>query len=212
MFRHLHAMAYSGDVWAAGLLLNGGHGSDDGFDYFRNWLISRGRKTFEDALADPDCLADEDVQVDDSGPLAEFESYGYVAASVFEELAGHELSIAPNPDTVEGSTESSAFDDHVYTNEVLERKLPGLWKKYGEYKLRFDELVAAHAKDFLLSENESRDVPGLGALGVGSAIRHRRFGVGTIKQLTRHGPAIAIVSFAGDEHSMGLSTEFFSLP
>ena len=31
--------------------------SDDGFDYFRGWLIARGRQAFDQAVADPDALA-----------------------------------------------------------------------------------------------------------------------------------------------------------
>ena len=43
-------------LWAAGYLLCGGC-SDDGFEYFRLWLISRGRAVYEAAVADPDSLA-----------------------------------------------------------------------------------------------------------------------------------------------------------
>ena len=50
LFCYLHDNADLGDVWAAAMLLNGGHGSDDGFEYFRNWLIAQGRSTYEIAL------------------------------------------------------------------------------------------------------------------------------------------------------------------
>ncbi|MEV4139673.1 DUF4240 domain-containing protein [Dactylosporangium sp. NPDC049742] len=52
----LLAVSYRADLWAAAYLINGG-ASDDGFDYFRGWLIGQGRETFERALADPDSLA-----------------------------------------------------------------------------------------------------------------------------------------------------------
>src|SRR4051812_38861605 len=45
------------DLWAAGYLINGGC-SDDGFEYFRGWLIAAGRAAYEGALRDPDSLAD----------------------------------------------------------------------------------------------------------------------------------------------------------
>jgi hypothetical protein len=32
--------------------------SDDGFDYFRSWLMLQGRETFGRAVAAPDSLAD----------------------------------------------------------------------------------------------------------------------------------------------------------
>ena len=38
-------------------IVNGG-ASDDGFDYFRGWLIAQGREVFEGTLAKPDSLAD----------------------------------------------------------------------------------------------------------------------------------------------------------
>ncbi|MFC5002216.1 DUF4240 domain-containing protein [Dactylosporangium cerinum] len=54
--RELLAVSYRSDLWAAAYIINGG-ASDDGFDYFRGWLIAQGRDTFERALADPDSLA-----------------------------------------------------------------------------------------------------------------------------------------------------------
>lgn len=49
--------AYTWNMWGAAYIINGGC-SDDCFDYFRGWLILRGRKAFEAALKDPDSLAD----------------------------------------------------------------------------------------------------------------------------------------------------------
>lgn len=49
--------AYSWDLWGAAYLVNGG-ASDDGFEYFRRWLIAQGREVFQKVLADPDSLAD----------------------------------------------------------------------------------------------------------------------------------------------------------
>jgi hypothetical protein len=48
--------SYRADLWAAAYVINGG-ASDDGFDYFRGWLIGQGRAVYEAALADPDSLA-----------------------------------------------------------------------------------------------------------------------------------------------------------
>ncbi|MFF0598593.1 DUF4240 domain-containing protein [Streptomyces antibioticus] len=48
--------SYTNPLWAAAYLINGGC-SDDGFDYFRGWLIAQGREVFERAVADPDALA-----------------------------------------------------------------------------------------------------------------------------------------------------------
>lgn len=51
------ARAYRRDLWGAAYLINGGC-SDDGFQYFRWWLILQGRAAFDAALADPDTLAE----------------------------------------------------------------------------------------------------------------------------------------------------------
>ncbi|GLY68915.1 DUF4240 domain-containing protein [Amycolatopsis taiwanensis] len=53
----LMADSYRNPLWAAAYMINGGC-SDDGFDYFRGWLIAQGRDVFEQAVADPDALAD----------------------------------------------------------------------------------------------------------------------------------------------------------
>lgn len=52
----LMAESYRWELWGAAYLINGGC-SDDGFDYFRGWLLGQGRATWQAALADPDSLA-----------------------------------------------------------------------------------------------------------------------------------------------------------
>ena len=51
------AASYRLDLWAVAYLVKGGC-SDDGFEYFRGWLIAQGRNYFEAALANPECAAD----------------------------------------------------------------------------------------------------------------------------------------------------------
>ncbi len=53
----LRAQSYRRGLWHAAYLINGGC-SDDGFEYFRGWLLTQGREAFERAVADPDTLAD----------------------------------------------------------------------------------------------------------------------------------------------------------
>ncbi|MEO8301058.1 MAG: DUF4240 domain-containing protein, partial [Rhizomicrobium sp.] len=77
--------AYRWDLWAAAYIINGGC-SDDGFRYFRDWLISEGRPVFEAALKDPDSLADL-RRVDP----AELESFGYVVVELYEQKGAGKL-------------------------------------------------------------------------------------------------------------------------
>lgn len=90
VLRELRNAAYRWDLWGAAYLMEGGC-SDDGFEYFRNWLIGTGKKTYEAALASPDSLAAAPMGLSDDG-ICEFESLAYVAADVYEQVAGKALT------------------------------------------------------------------------------------------------------------------------
>jgi len=75
---------YNWKLWGAAYIINGG-ASDDGFDYWRCWLISQGQERFEAALADPDSLA-EWAEED-----AELEELMYAAHEVYEEKADDDI-------------------------------------------------------------------------------------------------------------------------
>lgn len=109
--------SYRWDLWGAAFVMNGGC-SDDGFRYFRDWLISEGRKTFEKALANPESLADLD-RVE----LAELESYGYVALELYEEKALSELER-------DFSTEGAEPAGEPWTEQDVDRLFPRLAAKY----------------------------------------------------------------------------------
>ncbi|MET9230790.1 DUF4240 domain-containing protein [Lentzea sp. NPDC003310] len=53
----LLAVSYQNPLWAAAYMINGGC-SDDGFDYFRGWLLTQGEETYHAVVASPDALAD----------------------------------------------------------------------------------------------------------------------------------------------------------
>ncbi len=55
--RRVLAASYRVDLWGAAYLINGG-ASDDGFEYFRGWLMTQGREVFARTVADPDSLAE----------------------------------------------------------------------------------------------------------------------------------------------------------
>ena len=112
------ARAYRWKLWGAANVINGGC-SDDGFRYFRDWLISEGEAVFEAALADPDSLADI---AQDEG--FELESFGYVAAEVYEQMTDQPLAASPTLDSAEPA-------GHAWKEEELPALLPRLWKKFG---------------------------------------------------------------------------------
>ena len=79
--------AQTWDMWGAAYLINGGC-SDDGFVYFRAWLIAQGRNAFEAALAHPDSLAGI---VEPDRDDHEFEMLYALPQEVYEELSGNEM-------------------------------------------------------------------------------------------------------------------------
>lgn len=120
--------AYTWDLWGAAYIIHGG-ASDDGFEYFRRWLVSRGKATFEAALRDPDSLADL-IPADQSEP-AEFESFSHVAADALKSRLG--LG-APTGDvayalaTIPGEPKGEPFEEDP---DYLAKRWPKLWKRFG---------------------------------------------------------------------------------
>ena len=145
IYNVIHEEADMGDVWAAGMLLNGGHGSDDGFVYFRDWLIAQGRETFEKTLAEPDSLALIPVDTDETGrPYAEWESFAYAPSYAYEEVTTKNMydELAKvekfNNSNKVIPFEKNNWDWQDYTDEVLAEKFPKMWHNYGRYKIEFD--------------------------------------------------------------------------
>jgi hypothetical protein len=89
------AQSYQSKLWAAAYLINGGC-SDDGFDYFRGWLIAQGREVFFAALENPDSLANVLVQIPDWQPWdeLEFEAMLGIASSVYKTRTGEYPDLA----------------------------------------------------------------------------------------------------------------------
>jgi hypothetical protein len=125
-----HHAAYSWDLWGAAYLINGG-ASDDGFEYFRDWLILQGRAVFERAVASPDSLADV------VGEAEEYEFECYPAIDAWEKATGRDINAyyeseaeararlnLSTPPSSTGGTPSGAdwdFDDERETRSRLPR-------------------------------------------------------------------------------------------
>ena len=92
VLRELMAGSYRTLLWAAAYVINGGC-SNDGFDYFRGWLIVQGREVFEHVVADPDALADLPVIRAQALGAAylECEDTLYIAARAHRAVTGEEL-------------------------------------------------------------------------------------------------------------------------
>lgn len=123
--------SYTSEMWCAGYLMNGGC-SDDGFEYFRLWVISRGRKVYEAALANPDNLIDyiaEDTEVD----FFEFELFWYAAIDAFEEATEADLYDYIDDDnftTREGNYPNFEFNWDEEDPESMKKLCPRLFERF----------------------------------------------------------------------------------
>ncbi|RBQ22981.1 hypothetical protein ALNOE001_12450 [Candidatus Methanobinarius endosymbioticus] len=77
--------SYKSKLWAAACVMNKGC-SDDCFDYFRGWLISRGKEPYLNALLDPDSIVDLDIPYEDD--YYENEAMLSVALEAFNKKIG----------------------------------------------------------------------------------------------------------------------------
>lgn len=100
--------AFRWDLWAIAYIMNGGC-SDDGFDYFCGWLVSRGKAHYNAALANPEAAADG-VSPDDE-PF-EFEAMWNASARAWNKKAGKQsddfYKVAVN---VERRLQGEPFDE-----------------------------------------------------------------------------------------------------
>jgi hypothetical protein len=121
--------SYRWDLWGAAHVAMGG-ASDDGFHYFRLWLISRGRETFESVLSNPDALAA--LAPDDPGEL-EFEELAYLAPVIWSEKTGKPEERMPG---LSGSSDAASDSGPIgdqFSEEpaALAPRYPALWKRFG---------------------------------------------------------------------------------
>jgi TPR repeat protein len=109
--------SYHRDLWAAAYIINGGC-SDDGFDYFRAWLIAQGQEVFERALQDPESL------VEIAEPEVELELFMYAPVKAYEAVTNQEF---PYPARARRELTGDAWEE---TAECLQKKFPKLFAKF----------------------------------------------------------------------------------
>ena len=125
IFNVFWARAYSWDLWAAAYIIGGGC-SDDGFMDFRAWLISKGRRVYENALITPDSLAkaigeDEECQI---------EGFQYVAGRAWAKRTGRDYYDFPHPEAPD-TPEPSGLAWKEESEDDLSARCPKLFKTYG---------------------------------------------------------------------------------
>lgn len=137
-FRRYIDAGHCWDLWGAAFLIHGGC-SDEGFAYFRRWLVSRGRRVYEAALADPDSLADYDPRQWPWGPW-DFEEYYDVIGEVFRDKGGEgDVREHSEPEACLGDADLSGQpfdeDEDEDDDDALARRYPRLWARFGREPL-----------------------------------------------------------------------------
>ncbi len=115
--------SYNDRLWCAAYIMNGGC-SDDGFDYFRNWLISRGKNVYYNALANPDSL----VSFAGTTEEFEFEDFAYVANDAFEEKTENSIEDYVE-ESVNGAYPEIEFTWQEENPESMQAICPQLFNK-----------------------------------------------------------------------------------
>jgi hypothetical protein len=118
---------YREDLWRAASLINGWV-SDEGFHYFRSWLVGMGKKVYEAASRDPDSL----VEVIERNNNYGWEP-GSVAAVAWTEITGRSSDeFYAIRETMRGEVKlelgQAGWEN---TPEELQRRFPQLWVKAG---------------------------------------------------------------------------------
>lgn len=121
-FDSLHSAAYRWDVWAVAYIVNGGC-SDDGFVYFRCWLIAQGKDFYEAVLRDPVKVA-ERVEDDED---VELEMLLYSASDAYKEKTGQEI---PQQMSSPGVVSSGEPQGEPWAEDDLERLYPDLCARF----------------------------------------------------------------------------------
>jgi hypothetical protein len=116
--------SYTWALWGAAYVANGGC-SDDGFDYFRGWLIAQGKDAFERVLADPDALA----ELVDEPDEADCEDMIGAATLAYKDVTGD----YPRGPRIQlpALGPSWDFDDEA----EMRKRYPRLWEKLVDIEL-----------------------------------------------------------------------------
>jgi hypothetical protein len=121
--------SYSSDLWCAAYIMKGGC-SDDGYEYFRCWLITKGKDVFYKALKNPDSLSELKKQFLSD---YEFEELLYLPDEAFKAKTGYEINRYIDMDTflkLEGSYPEITLNWQEDNKESMKKICPKLFKKY----------------------------------------------------------------------------------
>ncbi len=110
---HFLQISFTSHLWCVAYVTLGGC-SDDSFDYFRAWLISKGKLVFEEALKEPDSLLSplKKLLKDEEEP--EFEDFLLIASDAYFKKTGFDQD-----NYYEIENKLSIFDLSQYQNDTI---------------------------------------------------------------------------------------------
>ncbi|TFE22574.1 DUF4240 domain-containing protein [Cohnella luojiensis] len=142
-FKNKLEQSYTSSLWGAAFVIMGGC-SDDGFDYFRCWLISRGEEVFNQVLKNPEFLAEyltEDYLLEDEfAPQLEellsvaSDAYIYQKTGMFEYNDDTKTKFLKELEARGYNFEPIEIEID-WEEEDLEVRYPFLWDRFGENPL-----------------------------------------------------------------------------
>ncbi|WP_232227102.1 MULTISPECIES: DUF4240 domain-containing protein [Flavobacterium] len=121
--------SYTSNLWCANYIISNGT-ADEGFDYFRCWLISRGKEAYYKTQETPDYL----VNLVGNEPHAyDFEGFWYVANNAFKNLTNKEAEAYIDYENFQTTDEHYPileFNWNVDEPKTMEKVCPVLFKKF----------------------------------------------------------------------------------
>jgi len=124
---YFHRQSYNQALWAVAYVVLGGC-SDDSFDYFRFWLLTRGKAVYMNAIQDADTLCDEFLK-DKEYPA--WEEVAYIPIEVLKKKFNKDIYIVEaNYDFGERSRPEIVFDWDENDEESIRKICPKTFDKW----------------------------------------------------------------------------------
>lgn len=121
--------SYTSNLWCANYIISNGV-TDDGFDYFRCWLISRGKDAFYKVQENPEYLIN---LVENEPKTYDFEGFWYVAMNAFKNMTNQELNPYLDYENFKTNDENYPileFNWNVDEPKTMEKIYPLLFQKF----------------------------------------------------------------------------------
>lgn len=121
--------SYASNLWCANYIISNG-AADDGFDYFRCWLISRGKEAYYKVKENPDYLVN---LVGNEPQVYDFEGFWHVAISAFKNMTDKDVYTYIDYENFKTNDEHYPmleFDWNIDEPKTMEKVCPVLYQKF----------------------------------------------------------------------------------